>query len=310
MRNLGMMAVLAAAAAVLVPAGSCFGAGQTPHVSAMPAAVFGAGTAGRTSGKDETVEQLQGEWFEVSGRMTLVFEGDTLTASYGWTEDYTDTWKIRIADRGYRTEIESVEEGSFGILSPLTIRQDGSLEGYPMVMDGPSETYRFVREDQLEKEREITDYSDEDAPKEIRSDEIEYFSLTYTAAPGRDYGVRFGSDSGSWNFSVEPDGDGYVWSVRGMGNSYIIFDDRGEAGEEMRRALAGLIRDLDIPALNGYHKANNVDVPGYSLYVEYASGEDLTILAEGNAADTCVFDLAALMDFAAELCGDPEVSEY
>ena len=91
MRNLGMAAALAAAAAVLVPAGSCFGAGQTPHVSAMPAAVFGAGTAGKTSGKDETVEQLQGEWFEVSGRMNLLFEGDTLTASYGWTEDYTDT---------------------------------------------------------------------------------------------------------------------------------------------------------------------------------------------------------------------------
>ena len=45
---------------------------------------------------------------------------------------------------------------------------------------------------------------------------------------------------------------------------------------------------------------NSVSKPGYSLYADYASGEKLSVRAYGDAGDTCVFDLPALLDYAAQ----------
>ena len=78
-------------------------------------------------------------------------------------------------------------------------------------------------------------------------------------------------------------------------------DAAANSKAEYSRFTASIIDTIGIIERNGYHLENNVDLPGYYLYVEYASGEYVSISAEGNAADTCIFDMVALMDYAAQI---------
>ena len=63
---------------------------------------------------------------------------------------------------------------------------------------------------------------------------------------------------------------------------------------------AELIREQGLAQFNGYYMTNAVNKSGYHLYVEYASGEMLTISADGDPGDTCVFALTPLLDYAAK----------
>ena len=84
------------------------------------------------------------------------------------------------------------------------------------------------------------------------------------------------------------------------GESYVIMRFNEDVSEEYVRELAELIKSENIAQYNGYNMKNNVEIPSYSLYVKYTSGEKLTIYAGGNAADTCVFDLNKLLEHAAK----------
>ena len=81
-------------------------------------------------------------------------------------------------------------------------------------------------------------------------------------------------------------------------DSYMGITFDGTVDAAYVEGLADKIRELGLPELNGYQVKNNVSLPGYGLYVTYESGETLMITAGGNGADTCVFDLAALMEYA------------
>ncbi|MBO4853291.1 MAG: hypothetical protein J5477_06645, partial [Schwartzia sp.] len=70
--------------------------------------------------------------------------------------------------------------------------------------------------------------------------------------------------------------------------------------EDYVAGLARLLEEQGIIEYNGYHRKNNVHRYGYSLYVTYVSKERLSIQAEGDAANTCVFDLVPLLDYAAK----------
>jgi hypothetical protein len=242
----------------------------------------------------ETEASLEGRWVDVNGSTALEFRGDTMTVTFGsWTDEY----RFQVKKTSYVTTITG-DEGGFGVMSELTVQEDGSLRAYEMVLDAEGHTYHFVRPEALAEEKEIRDLS-KDAPKEIASTELVGFSLGFRASRGS-YGLddRWPSGSYSWELQKQEDG-GYRMDFRVMGDSYVALDFSEEVSADYAEGLAKLLADLGIPAYNGRHMANSVSKPGYSLYAEYASGEELSVRAEGDAGDECVFDLPALLEYAA-----------
>ena len=250
----------------------------------------------KPAGEEDSYEGL---WVDVNGETALEFRGDTLTVRFGsWEEEY----RFIVNRTAYGASIKS-EEGGFGVMSELDVLEDGSLRAYDMILDAEGHTYHFVRPEDLAAEKEIRDLST-DAPKEIASTELVSFSLSFRNNGGS-YGLGDEWPSGSYSWELERLEDGsYQMKCRVMGDSYVALDYSGEVSAEYARGLAKRLQDLGIPALNGYYMTNNVSKPGYSLYGEYASGEELSVCAGGDAGDACVFDLPALMDYAAIIAFD------
>ena len=243
----------------------------------------------------ETEASFEGQWADVNGDTTLEIKGDTLTVRFGsWSEEY----RFTVNKTAYETSLKS-EEGGFGVMSELTVMEDGSLRAYEMVLDAEGHTYHFVRPEALAAEKEIKDLS-KDAPKEIASTELTSFSFGFRAYHGS-YGLdeRWPSGSYSWELKKQEDGS-YRMEFRVMGDSYVALDFSDTVSAEYAQGLAKLLTDLGVVGYNGYYKTNSVSKPGYSLYAVYASGERLSVRASGDAGDTCVFDLPALLDYAAQ----------
>ncbi len=242
--------------------------------------------------------ELQGRWVDVNSETTLELKGDVLTVDqYGWQEEY----QVTVDDSGsIRYLTDAAGTGMMGGMSELQICDDGSLLGYEMILDGDGRTFRFVREEQLAKEHEIRDLSD-DLPKQIDSDQIEDFSLSFF-----NYGGSYGLDddwprgSYDWQLTKQEDGS-FRMDFHVSGSSYIVMDQSVAVDAAYAAGLARLLRDRGVIEHNGYYMQNNVSRPGIYLYVDYESGEQLRITAKGEAADTCVFDLAALLDYAGQV---------
>lgn len=249
-------------------------------------------------GQAGALAAVQGHWVDVNSDCVLDIRGDRLIVSHtnsGWKESY----RCRLSAEGNSRSITGVDDDGFGVLSSLDIRDD-CLSAYERILDGPSRTYRFVREENLAKELEIRDLSS-DKPKTIESKEITEFSLSFFNGRGRDYGLDETWPKGAYSWEIAGDADGgYQMDFRVMGDSYIELDFSQAVDAQYARGLADRIAEMNIAAFNGYHKLNNVNAPGYSLYAEYSSGETLSILAGGDAAASCVFDLPALLNYAAE----------
>ena len=243
----------------------------------------------------ETEASFEGEWVDVNGSTTLTIKGDTLTVTFGsWSDEY----HFQVNKTSYATTITG-DEGGFGVMSELTVMEDGSLRAYEMVLDAEGHTYHFVRPEALAGEKEIKDLS-KDAPKEIASEEIESFSLSFKSNYGS-YGLddRWPSGSYSWELEKQEDGS-YRMDFRVMGDSYVALDFSDTVSAEYAQGLAKLLTEKGVVGYNGYYMTNSVSKPGYSLYADYASGEKLSVRAYGDAGDTCVFDLPALLDYAAQ----------
>lgn len=242
---------------------------------------------------------VQGHWVDVNSDVELDISGHELTLDFGgWSETYA----FDVVDDDGVTALENADGGyGFGPIYQIEVRDDGTLVAYEMVLDAEGHTYRFVREDALAGEREIRDLST-DLPKTIESRDIEWFSLSVCIGNGRWYGPyskTWPSGRIYWEITKQDDG-GYVMSYQHSGDMYIVASFEGTVEAGYVDGLAALIDELGVSEHNGYHFANNVDLPGYSLHVDYASGEEISIVAEGNAADTCVFDVDALISYAAE----------
>ena len=241
--------------------------------------------------------ELEGHWVDVNSKTTLDVSGDQFTVTYGkWSE----TFKFRVRTSDDMTYLVNSDRNlhDFGMMTEIRVRDDGSLEASEIVFDTDPHRYRFVREDMLAKELEIQDLS-KDAPKTIQSKEIWQFSLVF-----RNYGGSYGLpdewQSGHYSWEIEQQDGTYKMSFRIMGDSYVAMDFNQEVSEEYVAGLAQLLEDQGVIRYNGYHKKNNVHRPGYYLYVKYASKERLNIQAEGDAANSCVFDLVPLLEYAAK----------
>ena len=243
------------------------------------------------------VSELEGHWVDVNGKTTLDISGNRCTVTCG---SWTETFKFRVKTSDDMTYLVNPDKNlhDLGMMTEIRVRDDGSLEASEIVFDTDPHRYRFVREDMLAKELEIQDLS-KDAPKTIESKEIRQFSLVF-----RNYGGSYGLpdewQSGHYSWEIEQQDGTYKMSFRIMGDSYVAMDFNQDVSEEYVAGLAQLLEDQGVIQYNGYHKKNNVHRPGYYLYVKYASKERLNIQAEGDAANSCVFDLVPLLEYAAK----------
>ncbi len=254
-------------------------------------------SAPAVSSQAGTLDAVQGHWEDINGDHSLDIDGEQLTLYYG---SWADTYPFRVERQGgYKYLVGTGSEG-FGIMSDLKVCEDGTLEAYEMVLDGPSYTYKFMREEDLAAAMEYQDLSDPDAPKEIQSGEIEEFSLTFDLSWLRyDLGDQWPSGYYSWQIEKLPDNT-YQMSFTVSGDSYMVAQFHEQVDKDYVDGLAALIQEQGLPAWNGYRQTNAVDKPGYYLYVQYASEEYLTVSADGDPGDTCVFALAPLLDYAAK----------
>ena len=241
-------------------------------------------------------QELRGRWVDLNGDTVLELSASRMTVRYGqWSESYS----VKLEDQGWRQVIVNAkEEGyGFGLLSELTVEEDGSLTAWEQVLDAEGHQYHFMREKDLAAQREIKDLST-DAPKTIESTEITDFELVFYNSYGS-YGLGDEWPSGRYDWELRREEDGsFTMSLFVGTGSYIGMNYRETVPEDYVRGLAERIVELGIPAQNGYHRRNEVARHDWSLYVRYASGEKLSLAAEGDAAASCPFDLAGLMDYA------------
>ena len=287
------IAVLALLTALALPAGCALG----PKAESSDASVSAAESAPVSAEVSDTLDAVQGHWVDVNGDHTLDIDGKKLTLSYG---QWSDTYRFKVERRGSFEYLVGRDPEGFGIMSELEVCRDGTLEAYEMVMDGPSYTFKFMREEDVAAALAVQDLSDPDAPKEIASGEIEEFSLSFDLSHLRyDLGDQWPAGFYSWQIE-KLDDETCQMSFSVSGDSYMITQFRETVDREYVAGLAALIQEQGIPAWNGYYQTNAVDKPGYYLYVQYASGEYLTVSADGDPGDTCVFALAPLLDYAAK----------
>ena len=268
---------------------------MTTLISIILAAML-VGCGGGAGGGGGDLAPLQGHWVDVNSDTTLDFDGNRMTVSYG---SWSDTYRVKLRGSGSIVELVPADDKTdFGMMSAIRVGDDGALTAYEMILDGDSHQYRFVREEALEDELAIRDLS-RDAPKTIESKDIERFHL-YFSDP-----VQYGADPAwpsarySWEIVKEEDGS-YTMDFSGSGSSYIVLSFSAPVSEEYVTGLAQLLEETGAIRHNGYYMTNNVDRPGYELVAEYASGERLSVYADGTPSDSCVFDLPALLDYAAQ----------
>lgn len=265
-------------------------------------AVLGtAALLGVACGTSPELEPFQGHWVDINSDAALDFSGNTMTLNSYGTEVYT----VKVGD-GQVVNAKN-QRDQFGIMGNLYIENDGSLTAYEndgsltayeQILDADGHRYRFVREEDKAQALEIQDYST-DLPKNIQSTSIETFRLNFRKQSDQTYGLDQNWPSGRYCWLIERQEDGsYTMEFDCFGGSYVAMEYESTVDAAYVEGLAQLIQELKLPQLNGYSMRNEVDRDGYSLSVDYESGEQLRISAKGDAATTCVFDLPALLDHA------------
>ena len=90
---------------------------------------------------------VQGRWGDIYGETYLEFDGDTM---YVIWREYKDKYKVKEVKDGYYTEIVNTDEKEgtgFGIMSLLTLKDDGTMTAYEQILDAEGHTYIFVPEE-------------------------------------------------------------------------------------------------------------------------------------------------------------------
>ena len=243
---------------------------------------------------------LQGHWVDINGETTLDFDKNNMTVTSPYNKE---TFKVKISgdDAKYieNAKPEYEYDKGFGIIGVIRIGYDGALTAHEMVMDATGHEYRFVREEDVDKELEIQ-IEDRDLPKSIESDEIVSFNLVFSNEySAYDIPPEEPWYGGVYSFDVERDDDGgYEMSLHGSGSSYIIVDYSGPVSEDYVRGLADLVKEQNLAEFNGWHRTNSEQFDRWYVNIEYASGENILMEASGRAALECPFSIYAFLRYA------------
>lgn len=270
-------------------------------------AVF-TGCAGFGTKVTGPLADLQGHWVDVNGDTTLDFNGRKMTVTSPWDKE---TYKVQVTgtDENLITNAGSKNDydTGFHVMSTIIIGSDGALSAEEMVMDAEGHHYRFVREEDLDKELEVQ-IKDRDLPKTIESDDIVSFFLNFSNED-TNYDIPSDGtwDSGRYVFEVEKNDDGeYEMSLSGSGSSYIILNYDGTVSEEYVKGLADLIKEQKLPENNGWWRTNSEQYAGWYVSIEYASGEKILMEASGRAALECPFSIYEFLKYADREAGYAE----
>lgn len=243
-----------------------------------------------------SLDVLQGHWVDVNGDTTLDFAGDQMTVHWG---SYEDLYTVGVTGTDRYGTVFNAEDRNrkFEMMSELTWRS-GILTAGEMVLDAEGHSFRFVREEALEGELAIVDDS-RDMPKEITSEDLAEFHLTFSLEDTR-FDVPDDADwyPARYSINVERVENGvFRLTYHVSGESYIIKQYRSEVEEEFVKGLERLIREQEILQKNGYYRHNATSVRGWSLSAKYVSGEELLLMAEGDAALECPFSIYRFLEY-------------
>lgn len=243
----------------------------------------------------------EGKWCDINGETTLEFSGGRMYVKWWDGQKDRDKYKVKLRTDGSGSRYivnAGRNEYSFGVMSDIEIRDDGTLAAFEEIMDDEGHVYRFVPESRAEEERAVKDLSD-DMPGSIDSKEIEYFSLSlrHYKAPGH--------DSGSYSWTVEKSDDGsYESEFDGMGSSYVIISDSRKVDEDFVDGIQRLIEEENLAEHNGMFYSHNRSDTEYSLYVKYESGEKLSLRVGSKALDKWCVDNDRFMEYAMSIIDD------
>lgn len=232
---------------------------------------------------------VRGKWCDVYGNTVLEFDGEKMKVTYGkYTEEYT----VRARGEYDTTYIENADgSGSFGIMSTLTVSEDGTLLAYEEILDADGHRYVFVRESEIDEYRAVKDFS-KDMPKEIESDEIVSFSLNLS------YYKPEKLDGGHYSFEVHEEDGKFYSEFEGMGDSYIIIRDKQKVRKSFLKKLAKLIKEEKLNEHNGEFFSQMKNDVKNTLYVTYKSGEKIMIKVGSGALDKWCVDNDKFMELA------------
>jgi len=235
---------------------------------------------------------VQGRWGDIYGETYLEFDGDTM---YVIWREYKDKYKVKEVKDGYYTEIVNTDEKEgtgFGIMSLLTLKDDGTMTAYEQILDAEGHTYIFVPEEKLAEARAIKDFS-EDLPKDINLKELKYFSINIHS-----YYLE-GRGSGRFSWTVEKQEDGsFTSEINGMGDSYVILMDERTVDQSFVDGLIKLIEDEKLLERNGFFKSTREEDTENSVYATFITGERLSIRVGSEALDLWGIDNNKFFDYA------------
>ena len=234
----------------------------------------------------------EGHWVDVNSDATLDFEGNTMTFYDGYE---TRTFTVRKEDIYIKNADDNY--GEFWSMSALCITSDGALEGREMVLDAKGHTFRFVREADLSKEKEIADNS-KDLPKVIESRDLESFSFSFDLGESRYDVTNEKWPNGQYSFNIEKEDGAYIMSFDISGDSYIICQYSEEVSKEYVEGFLDLLNEIHVPEYNGYNLSNKEDFTIWYFYARFASREKLELQSEGRPALECPFSISAILEYA------------
>ncbi|MBR3308192.1 MAG: hypothetical protein IKI75_13190 [Lachnospiraceae bacterium] len=132
--------------------------------------------------------------------------------------------------------------------------------------------------------RGVTDRSDPKADKNITSEDLKSFSLTFESQ-----GCTVPSEDGSsgpavypwgrYSFEMKEDGGAVTVKADFAGDNYEFEADASEL-----KNLARMLKDNNVSAMNGHSKRNSALGDYIDLEADYAGGEKISIYAEGGAS--------------------------
>ena len=247
-------------------------------------------------GCSRQTNKLIGRWTDINSGMVLEITSNKLIFSI---DEWSQSYSYKVRKRNESSYIVNTKgDGTFDTMTELEICEDQSLISYEMILDGDSHQYRFVKDDALNAELEVQDTSI-DLPKEIQSNEFEEFCLYFDNSTNT-YSLNDFWPSGRYTWTLEKrEDENYDMIFFVTQSSYMVINYREEVSPEYVQGLAKLIETLGIIEINGYYMENKVSSPYYHLYGTYVSGEKISVGASGTPANTCVFDLNALLEYAA-----------
>ena len=236
--------------------------------------------------KSSVPEELLGLYEDINSDRTLEVKKDTIVISL---YDYKEVYKYIYEDG------KLMPKESFGEMSDLRVDK-GHLKAEEMVLDARGHSYDFVRPEEKKEALQIKDKS-KNLPKQIESHDIKEFSLCFEKDQRDVYALGDKWPDMSYSIRLKKEEDTYIFEYHESGDSFIGRFGELELTKEYVDGLDELIRSLSIIENNGYYFENETAHKNYSLNIVYDSDEEVSIRANGDAADTMPFDLGALMEY-------------